>query len=137
MTPPRLLLIFGLAVCSLAQTRQQNPITNNLTYTSQCGGPDWIDRERYDISARADRITGPLPIEELRPRLLSLIYDRSDRKAHSETLRMPIYALLVDKARQKLKPSEPVNRRYEVALAGFPQASIESRILRNTLARET
>ena len=36
-------------------------------------------------------------------------------KARRETREMPIYELVVDKGGPKLKPSEPVTRRYEVA----------------------
>lgn len=65
-------------------------------------GPDWIDSERYQISAVADNKAS---IEIMQgPMLRALIEDRFQAKTHRETREMPAYILGVVRGGSKLKP---------------------------------
>lgn len=66
------------------------------------GGPGWMDTDRWDIVAKAEGVTGPLPIDRFRPMLRALIEDRFQLKAHRETAELPIYSLVVAKNGPKL-----------------------------------
>jgi uncharacterized protein (TIGR03435 family) len=58
------------------------------------GGPGWIDTERYDMNAKAER---PSSIEELHAMLVDLLTERYNLKFHKDTKELPMYALSVDK----------------------------------------
>lgn len=67
------------------------------------GGPSWVGSDRFDIEARtAARGASP---DQLRLMLQSLFAVRFQLKLHSETREEPIYALVVGKDGQKIKPS--------------------------------
>jgi uncharacterized protein (TIGR03435 family) len=55
------------------------------------GGPDWIDGERFDITARA---SGDATEEELFAMIRALLADRFRLVAHLETRELPIYSLV-------------------------------------------
>lgn len=60
------------------------------------GGPQWIDRERFDIDARAesDFPAGPDgPTAPRRQMLQELLADRFGLRVHRETSQRPVYAL--------------------------------------------
>lgn len=86
---------------------------------SQVSGPEWMAVTRFDI-------TGNLPDgstrEQVPEMMRSLLEDRFQLKAHREQREFPIYALVVDKGGQKLKPAEdvqvPASTVIEVAGAG-------------------
>ena len=40
------------------------------------GGPDWLDKEVWDVTAKAEGFAGEIPFEQLRPMLRELIRDR-------------------------------------------------------------
>ncbi len=40
------------------------------------GGPDWVDKQVWDIAAGAEGFAGEIPLEQLRPMLRNLIRDR-------------------------------------------------------------
>jgi uncharacterized protein (TIGR03435 family) len=58
------------------------------------GGPDWLDTERFDISAKAEK---PGSETELRMMLQSLLADRFRLKFHRDARETSVYALLVAK----------------------------------------
>ena len=64
------------------------------------GGPKWLDAERYDIQARADR---RIRDDEEGPILQNLLKDRFGLKIHWETKERSIYALAVTKNGPKLR----------------------------------
>lgn len=66
------------------------------------GGPDWIETEKYDVSARAGT---PLEMtrEELQPCLQALLADRFKLKFHRATKEGAVYSLVVAKNGSKLK----------------------------------
>lgn len=66
------------------------------------GGPDWIDSERYDISARA---SGDPTEEELYAMVRGLLTDRFRLVVHEETRQLPVYALVLARSDGRLGPS--------------------------------
>jgi hypothetical protein len=67
------------------------------------GGPAWMDADRYDMNAKAER---PSSVEELHAMLQDLLADRFKLRFHRESKELPMYALTVDKDGPKLKPHE-------------------------------
>jgi len=65
------------------------------------GGPDWMNADRYDVSARA---AGNPPEEQLRLMLRRLLSDRFKLVATRETREIPIYALVVARPERPLGP---------------------------------
>lgn len=81
--------------------------------TQIVGAPDWTERARYDIVAKAEadipRTTPGTPVGPLNFMMQDLLEDRFKLRAHRETREMPIYALVVARADGKfgagLQPS--------------------------------
>jgi bla regulator protein BlaR1 len=67
------------------------------------GGPGWINSERYDLTAKADRDIGRG--EQIRPLIQKLLADRFQLTIHRDTKELPIYALVVGKNGPRLKES--------------------------------
>jgi uncharacterized protein (TIGR03435 family) len=57
------------------------------------GGPDWIDSERWDISAKADPSAAEIPRTEVPAMVQKLLEDRFQLALHHETKDMPVLAL--------------------------------------------
>lgn len=66
------------------------------------GGPAWIDSERYQINAKAERPTDKDTLNG--PMLQALLEDRFQLRVHRETRDVPVFALMVAKSGLKLKP---------------------------------
>lgn len=65
------------------------------------GGPSWLDREKYDLSAKPDRPGKPaLPL--LKAMLQKLLADRFQLALHREKRDLPAYAITVAKSGAKL-----------------------------------
>lgn len=56
------------------------------------GGPDWVDRDRWDIVAKAD---GDLTPQQMIPMVRELLADRFGLVVRAETRELPIYTLEV------------------------------------------
>jgi bla regulator protein blaR1 len=84
------------------------------------GGSPWVDTERYDIDARPAASEGSTPTDpakmsqqrrsqegrKMLERVKSLLADRFQLALHSETKQQqPVYALVVNKGRPKLRES--------------------------------
>jgi uncharacterized protein (TIGR03435 family) len=76
------------------------------------GGPSWIDSARYDIDAKAE---GNPTRRELLRMLRTLMEDRFQLRAHTETRETPVYTLSAAKGGLKLSASkekcEPIDDR--------------------------
>jgi uncharacterized protein (TIGR03435 family) len=72
------------------------------------GGPSWMESERFDIDAKADRVR---PQRELHQMLQALLEERFVLRARRETRSVDGFALLRADGAARLKPSE-------VAVAG-------------------
>jgi uncharacterized protein (TIGR03435 family) len=78
-----------------------NPTQANLQLE---GGPAWIDSDRYQINAKAERPAGKDIMNG--PMLQALLEDRFQLKIHREAREVPIYALTVAKGGLKLQPTD-------------------------------
>jgi len=61
------------------------------------GGPDWIDRDRFDVIAKADTSEGEVNGEQTAAMLQVLLEERFHLTFHHETRDMPAYVLLPGK----------------------------------------
>src|SRR5437773_7180452 len=90
----------------LLQSAYQRPAqTGPVAPIQIIGGPSWIDSDRYDIQATADCSGGALSREQTQLMVQSMLEDRFQLKAHTETRELPIYNLVVAKDGPKLKAS--------------------------------
>lgn len=72
------------------------------------GASDWMQIDRYDISARAPGGRAPTDEEEKRM-LQTLLAERFQLKLHTETKEKPVYALIAGKNGSKLKENPSGN----------------------------
>lgn len=70
------------------------------------GGPDWIDRDRFDVVAKADAAEGEVTEEQRSGMLQVLLEDRFHLTYHHETKDMPAYVLLPGKQISGLEKSK-------------------------------
>ena len=71
------------------------------------GGPDWVDSRRWDFQAKPDRVPAPPQFSAM---LRALLEDRFQLRTHTETRRLPVYELTIDRKGLKLpvaKGGEP------------------------------
>ena len=68
------------------------------------GGPDWLDRDHFDITAQAE---GHATLSEahLYDLLAAVLTERFQMRTHRESRTMPYYSLVIGKAGPKLKTS--------------------------------
>jgi len=71
--------------------------------TQIVGGPNWIDREAFEINAKP---FAPVSGKELWPMLQTLLDDRFALAIHRETRQLPIYSLVVAKNGARLKQGD-------------------------------
>ncbi len=69
----------------------------------QISGPDWVNDERYDLTATMPAGTPP---HEVLLMLQALLTDRFRMVTHLETKELAVYALVVERNGLKLKPAE-------------------------------
>jgi uncharacterized protein (TIGR03435 family) len=69
------------------------------------GGPDWMDKDRYDIAAVPD-VEGQPNMVQSRGMVKKLLADRFALKFHNEKRDMPAFVLRVGKNGQKLTPTQ-------------------------------
>jgi uncharacterized protein (TIGR03435 family) len=70
----------------------------------QITGPDWLETEGYDVTAK---VPEGVPQDQIPAMLQTLLADRFQIKLHKETKTLPVYALTVAKGGPKLKESDP------------------------------
>lgn len=64
-------------------------------------GPEWLDADRYDVTAKADT-SKELSPDEMRPILRKLLEDRFALRYHREIRTLPAYSLTVAKTGMKM-----------------------------------
>jgi uncharacterized protein (TIGR03435 family) len=64
------------------------------------GGPNWLERDRFDVIAKAPQTTSP---QTVRLMLQALLADRFKLVLHKDTKPAPGYALTIGKGKPKLK----------------------------------
>jgi uncharacterized protein (TIGR03435 family) len=81
------------------------------------GGPGWLDTDRFDVNAKADR---PHSLEELHVMFQNLLVDRFKLQFHMETKELQAFALVVDKSGSKMTENDgPEMFEIPVKGAGF------------------
>lgn len=70
----------------------------------QVVGPDWLESQRFDISAKLPEGAERAQVPEM---LQSLLAERFRMKMHRETREFPVYGLVVAKGGPKMKESPP------------------------------
>jgi uncharacterized protein (TIGR03435 family) len=73
----------------------------NITNDQIVDGPDWIDSERFDITAKA---SAPFKQDEARGMLQALLAERFGLKTHMETRELPVYLLVLARKDGALGP---------------------------------
>jgi len=79
------------------------------------GAPNWLNSERYDIEAKADKsvademqnLSFDQRLVEYRRMLQALLGDRFQLTLHRETKELPVYALVIAKKGPKLQETHP------------------------------
>lgn len=74
-----------------------------ITDSLLVGGPDWMNAERFDIRAKAER---PSSVDELHEMFRTLLADRFKLTFRRETRTLPAFVLSVDKSGSRMKPNE-------------------------------
>jgi uncharacterized protein (TIGR03435 family) len=69
------------------------------------GGPDWLEKDRYDIAAVPDQEGAP-NVQQLRLMVQKLLASRFNLKFHQEQRELSAYVLTVGKNGQKLNPTQ-------------------------------
>jgi len=77
----------------------------NVQVKQIVGGPDWMDKDRYDIAAVPEQEGVPNG-EQLKVMIRKLIADRFAMKFHNDKKEMSAYVLTVGKGGQKLTPTQ-------------------------------
>ena len=88
---------------SVTNNNLRNIIRNawNITNDQIAGGPDWIDSERFDITAKASK---PFAQDEARAMLQALLADRFGLVTHQETRDLSVYLLVLARKDGALGP---------------------------------
>jgi uncharacterized protein (TIGR03435 family) len=73
----------------------------NITNDQIVGGPDWIDSERFDITAKA---SAPFKQDEAQAMLQALLADRFGLATHTETRELSVYLLVLARKDGALGP---------------------------------
>jgi uncharacterized protein (TIGR03435 family) len=72
------------------------------------GGPDWVNSQRFDVTATTNGNVGPVVIRQM---LQSLLAERFTLAVHTETRDMPIYEMVLARSDgrlgDKLRPAGP------------------------------
>jgi uncharacterized protein (TIGR03435 family) len=68
---------------------------------NQVSGPNWLDRNEYEIEAKSERSVGR---DQLVLMLQPLLAERFNLKQHRETRSMKVYQLVTGKAGPKIRP---------------------------------
>jgi uncharacterized protein (TIGR03435 family) len=103
------------------------------------GGPDWLDKQAFDINAKIDdaevakmaKMDRVARQRERNQMVQSLLAERFMFKAHLDHKTMPVYALVVAKSGAKLTPASP-----ETAAKGSNSSSNNGRMTATALSMD-
>jgi uncharacterized protein (TIGR03435 family) len=99
----------------------------NVQKNQIVSGPDWADKDRFDIGGVPD-VEGAPSVEQLRLMIRKLLADRYKLAFHHEKREMSAYVLTAEKGGQKLVASGSRNSLPNIGMRGTPNG------LRMTLA---
>jgi uncharacterized protein (TIGR03435 family) len=88
---------------SVTNNNLRNIIRNawNISNDQIVGGPDWLDSDRFDITAKASR---PFSQDEARGMLKALLAERFGLVTRNETRELPVYVLVLARKDGALGP---------------------------------
>lgn len=95
---------------------------------------DWIDSERYDVTAKAEGGQG-ISSEQLKPMLQQLLAERFKLTVHRETKTMAGYLLVVAKGGPKLQPTKGAPARPAILKGALRADNISVDVLAGMLRR--
>ncbi len=92
-----------------------SPPPTQLASSQVIGGPDWIDKDRYDIKGKPSpdlevalkKMKNEDQTAQNRAMQQSLLAERFHLKVHFEVREMPVYTLVPAKGGLKIKPVDP------------------------------
>jgi bla regulator protein blaR1 len=93
------------------------------------GGPAWLDKDLWDITAKAEGFAGEIPLEQLRPMLRELIVDRFQLRIRTAKRTLPYLALRTERRGPKLKPSTAATPDFRIErgpVATFTKTSMSA-----------
>src|SRR5579883_2375267 len=73
------------------------------------GGPDWMDKDRFDVDAKAEDTGQAVTREQMSKMIQSLLEDRFRLNVHRGTREMQVYEMVVERGGIKMKPSADQN----------------------------
>jgi uncharacterized protein (TIGR03435 family) len=86
----------------------------NLQENQILGGPEWLNSDRYDLTAKPD-ISGGVPSrDDLHLMLRALLAERMGLALHEASRDMPVYSLVVGKDGSKMKVSAVISPAQKV-----------------------
>jgi uncharacterized protein (TIGR03435 family) len=88
---------------------------NRLQNFQIVGGPDWVDKDRWDIVAKG---AGDASFEQMVAMMQTLLEDRFKLVTHRETRELPIYALMLARPDGRLGPQVKASTVDCAAIAG-------------------
>ena len=93
-----------------APLRMIMTVAYTVTDRQISGGPDWINSDRWNIEAKAERRGTS---DELHDALARLLEERFQLKIRHETRELPAYILTVDKKGSKMPVHDPADLVHE------------------------
>jgi hypothetical protein len=95
---------------TITNSNLRNIIRNawNITNDQIVGGPEWIDSDRFDITAKASQ---PFGQDQARAMLQALLADRFGLATHDETREVPVYLLVLAAQGRQPRPADEEGRR--------------------------
>ena len=87
------------------------------------GAPDWIDNDRYDISATPDHEGSP-SADQVRVMIRKLLADRFQLKFHHDQRELSAFVLTVARDGSKLKPSQPNGNLHGIGIQAAPTGAL-------------
>lgn len=91
----------------------------NVQLKQIVNGPDWMEKDRYDIAGVPD-VEGAPSVDQLRMMVRKLLAERFALKVHDDKREMPAFVLTVAKTGQKLTASDSTNSMPSVGMRGVP-----------------
>jgi uncharacterized protein (TIGR03435 family) len=95
---PGRIAITNMTLLQIIRFAYAEGLGTNLEIT---GGPNWLDKDRFDVEAKAE---GPATPPELRQMMRTLLAERFALKSHPDTKEVNVYALVLARSDGKLGP---------------------------------
>jgi uncharacterized protein (TIGR03435 family) len=104
-----------------APLRMIMTVAYTVTDRQISGGPDWINTDRWNIEAKAERRGTN---DELHGALARLLEDRFKLKIRREMRELPAYILTVDKNGSKMQLHDPADLKHEPIAGRFQNGEL-------------